>query len=106
MRVMAQSHAPTTVCISNIANVTTTEDLATHLESKYLKMSEDHTDIIFTRIDVRSKRTTVTFIDRDTLSRALALPFSDRRLHGRTLIFDAKFEGMTVLYEGDPSLVE
>lgn len=95
-----------TACISNIEKSTTEEDLTTYLQSKCLALSEDHTRVLFTVTEGGYKRTTVSFNDEGTLNRALSLRRVDRKLNGRVLIFDADFEGITIIYEGSSSQVE
>lgn len=90
----------TTARISNIENSATEKDLATYFQSKGLSLSPGHHNISFTNTDGGYKLATVSFIDRATFKRALALPYADRILNDRTLNIDDSFDGFTVLSEG------
>ncbi|KAM5544196.1 hypothetical protein V8D89_001856 [Ganoderma adspersum] len=89
-----------TARISNINSTTTREDLENHLASKGLLVAPGQRGRAFTETEGGGKRTTVSFADKTTFKRALALPMADRMLGDREIIIDDDFDGFTVLSEG------
>lgn len=85
--------------VSNIAIMTTEDELASFFHSKGLPItSRRHLPLVVSADG--QKTTVVSFIDEPTLKMALSLPSTDRVLNHRALEFDDGFDGCTVLSAG------
>nr|VWP02414.1 D-xylose-proton symporter [Ganoderma boninense] len=89
-----------TARISNINSTTTREDLQSYLALKGLPVAPGQRGLAFTETEGGGQRTTVSFADKTTFKRALALPMAERMLGDREIIIDDDFDGFTVLSEG------
>lgn len=85
--------------ISNLSGKTREDVLTDFLELKGLHLAEDQPIALTSTQDGRQVAT-VTFIDNATLNRALGLPLAQRKLDGRSIDIDDKFDGFTILSEG------
>lgn len=69
------------------------------LDSNGLHLAADQ-PITLTSAQDGHQIATVTFINNTTLNQALSLPLARRKLNGRSINIDDKFDGFTILSEG------